>query len=174
MNQVTINPEVSVGGVGALYVRDLLGDYRMATEDEVRAAALGALAKHVRNGPLFDSPRAVKDYLQLKLGRLEYEVFAVLFVDSQHRLIELDEMFRGTLNQASVYPREVVRKALALNAGAVVLAHNHPSGLAEPSRADEFLTQTLKTALQLVDVRVLDHIVVGVTTTVSFAERGLL
>ncbi len=98
----------------------------------------------------------------------------MLFLDSQHRLLQLDEMFRGTLTQTSVYPREVVRRALQLNAAAVILAHNHPSGAAEPSRADEFLTQSLKRALQLVDVRVLDHLVVGRGQVVSFAERGLL
>ena len=98
----------------------------------------------------------------------------MLFLDAQHRLLQFDEMFRGTLTQTSVYPREVVRRALALNAAAVILAHNHPSGVAEPSRADEFLTQSLKSALQLVDVRVLDHMVVGRTQVVSFAERGLL
>jgi len=97
-----------------------------------------------------------------------------MFLDAQHRLIKTDEMFRGTLSQTSVYPREVVKRALAHNAGAVVLAHNHPSGVAEPSRADEYLTQALKSALALVDVRVLDHLVVGCGTVVSFAERGLL
>ncbi len=98
----------------------------------------------------------------------------VLFLDGQHRLLQMEEMFHGTLSQTSVYPREVVRRALELKAGAVVLAHNHPSGVAEPSRADEYLTQTLKSALQLVDVRVLDHLVVGQGVVVSFAERGLL
>ena len=98
----------------------------------------------------------------------------MIYLDTHHRLIELQTLFRGTLAQASVYPREVVKEALARNAAAVVLAHNHPSGVAEPSRADEFLTQTLKSALQLVDVRVLDHLVVGRGEVVSFAERGLL
>jgi len=101
-------------------------------------------------------------------------VFAVLFLDAQNRLLRLEEMFRGTLTQTSVYPREVVKRALDLHAAAVILAHNHPSGLAEPSRADEYLTQTLKTALALVDIRVLDHLVVGQSDVVSFAERGLL
>jgi DNA repair protein RadC len=125
-------------------------------------------------GPVFDSPARVRDYLKLQLAQREHEVFAVLFLDAQHRLIRFDEMFRGTLAQTSVYPREVVRRALDLNAAAVILAHNHPSGLAEPSRADEFLTQSLKSALQLVDVRVLDHLVVARAQVVSFAERGLL
>jgi DNA repair protein RadC len=106
-------------------------------------------------------------------GRTQ-EVFSVLFLDAQHRLLKLEDLFFGTLTQTSVYPREVVKRALALNAGAVVLAHNHPSGLAEPSRADEYLTQTLMSALKLVDVRVLDHLVVGQGQVVSMAERGLI
>ncbi|MDP1901770.1 MAG: DNA repair protein RadC [Rubrivivax sp.] len=133
-----------------------------------------ALAQQMQAAPVFDAPGRVKDYLALQLAGRSQEVFAVLFLDGQHRLLRLEEMFHGTLTQTSVYPREVVRRALALNAGAVVLAHNHPSGVAEPSRADEFLTQTLKAALQLVDVRVLDHIVVGQGQAVSMAERGLL
>ena len=123
---------------------------------------------------MFEAPAAVKDYLRLQLGAHPHEVFAVLFLDAQNRLLALEEMFRGTLTQTSVYPREIVKSALERNAATVALAHNHPSGLAEPSRADEFLTQTLKTALQLVDVRVLDHLVVGRGMVVSFAERGLL
>jgi cobalt-zinc-cadmium resistance protein CzcA len=133
-----------------------------------------ALAQQLSAAPVFDSPLAVKDYLQLHLGNLPHEVFAVLFLDAQHRLIKLDQMFTGTLGQTSVYPREVVKLALMRNAGAVILAHNHPSGVAEPSRADEFLTQSLKNALALVDVRVLDHLVIGQGQVVSFAERGLL
>ncbi len=151
-----------------------LGPAKRAELAAVVEMARRALAQRLVETPVFDSPAAVKDYVQLQLGALAHEVFAVLFLDSQHRLIRLDEMFRGTLNQTSVYPREVVRRALAHNAGAVILAHNHPSGVAEPSRADEYLTQTLKSALQLVDVRVLDHLVVGRGTVVSFAERGLL
>jgi DNA repair protein RadC len=122
----------------------------------------------------FDSPQAVKDYLALHLAHLPYEVFAVMFLDGQHRLLKFEEMFRGTLTHTSVYPREIVKRSLALNAGSVILAHNHPSGVAEPSRADELLTQALQSALLLVDVRVLDHIVVGRGAVVSFSERGLL
>jgi DNA repair protein RadC len=118
---------------------------------------------------VFENPAMVKEYVSLQLGGLPNEVFAVLFLDAQHQLIELREMFHGSLTQTSVYPREVVRQAMALNAAAVILAHNHPSGLAEPSRADEFLTQSLKSALALVDVRVLDHLVVGQGQVVSFA-----
>ncbi len=123
---------------------------------------------------LFDSPQKVREYLRLHFATLEREVFVVLMLDAQHRLIGIDEMFRGTLTQTSVYPREVVRAALQRNAGAVAFAHNHPSGHAEPSRADEFLTQTLKTALALIDVRVLDHFIVGSGRMTSMAERGLL
>ena len=133
-----------------------------------------AIAGELNARPVFDSPAKVKEYLQLQLGGREHEVFAVLFLDAQNRLVRLEEMFRGTLTQTSVYPREVVKRALELGAAAVILAHNHPSGAAEPSRADEFLTQTLKSALALVDVRVLDHLVVGRGEVVSFAERGLL
>ncbi|MCC7151440.1 MAG: DNA repair protein RadC [Rubrivivax sp.] len=151
-----------------------LGPAKRAEILAVMEIARRALAQPLRQAPVFDAPQRVKDYLALQLGGLGYEVFAVLFLDHQHRLLELEEMFRGTLAQTSVYPREVVRRAMALNAGAVILAHNHPSGLAEPSRADEFLTQTLKSALALVDVRVLDHLVVGCGQVVSMAERGLL
>lgn len=133
-----------------------------------------AVAQKLRSHPTFDSPTAVRQYLLLQLARRCHEVFAVLFLDAKHRLIVLEEMFRGTLTQSSVYPREVVVRALAHNAAAVVLAHNHPSGEPEPSRADEYVTQAIKAALALVDVRVLDHIVVGHGQTVSFAERGLL
>ena len=120
------------------------------------------------------NPDHVASFCQLKLARLEHEVFAVLFLDNQHRLISFVEMFRGTINAASVYPREVAKTALQLNAAAVVLTHNHPSGIAEPSEADKRVTQDLRDALKLLDIRVLDHIVVGVSSTVSFAKRGLL
>lgn len=151
-----------------------LGPAKRAELLAVMEMARRALQQQLAAAPVFDSPGKVKDFLALQLGGREQEVFAVLFLDAQHRLLKLEEMFSGTLTQTSVYPREVVRRALTLNAGAVVLAHNHPSGLAEPSRADEYLTQTLKTALALVDVRVLDHVVVGRGQTVSLAERGLL
>ena len=151
-----------------------IGPAKRAELAAVIEMARRALAQRLSDAPVFDSPQMVKDYLQLQLGRLPHEVFAVLFLDAQHRLIQLDKMFTGTLGQTSVYPREVVKLALARNAGAVILAHNHPSGVAEPSRADEFLTQALKSALALVDVRVLDHLVIGQGQVVSFAERGLL
>ena len=136
--------------------------------------ALQLLAAEVREADALSSPAAVKDYLRLKLGEREHEVFVVVFLDTQHRVIAIEELFRGTLSQTSVYPREVVKEALARNAGAVILAHNHPSGNPEPSRADEFLTQTLKAALALVDFRVLDHLVVTRAGVLSFAERGLI
>ena len=151
-----------------------LGPAKRAELLAVMETARRALAQQMVAAPVFDSPGRVKDYLGLQLGGRPQEVFAVLFLDGQHRLLRLEEMFHGTLTQTSVYPREVLRRAMALNAAAVVLAHNHPSGVAEPSRADEYLTQTLKTALQMIDVRVLDHIIVGQGQVVSMAERGLL
>jgi DNA repair protein RadC len=151
-----------------------LGPAKRAEIVAVLELARRALSAQLKQQTLFDSPEAVRDYLQLQLGSRPHEIFAVMFLDSQHRLIVLEELFRGTLTQTSVYPREVVVRALALNAASVVLAHNHPSGTAEPSRADEALTQTLKAALGLVDVRVLDHFVVTSTEAVSMAQRGLL
>jgi DNA repair protein RadC len=157
-----------------LLMRDADGQYRPANADEVLRQARRVLSQRVRRGATMSSPQAVKDYLRLQIGVLEHEVFTVIFLDAQHRLIALKEMFRGTVTQTSVYPREVVKEALAVNAAAVIFAHNHPSGAADPSRADEFLTQSLKTALALVDVRVLDHLVVAGADVVSFSERGLL
>ncbi|HEY6087274.1 MAG TPA: DNA repair protein RadC [Burkholderiaceae bacterium] len=151
-----------------------LGPAKRAEVAAVLEIARRAVAQELSAAPVFDSPDKVRQYLLLQLGALEREEFAVLFLDSQHRLLQMKTLFRGTLNQTSVYPREVVKEALALNAGAVILAHNHPSGAAEPSRADEMLTRTLQSALQLVDVRVLDHLVVGRGVVVSLAERGLL
>ena len=151
-----------------------LGPAKRAELVAVLELARRALAQELTQKPLFNTPQAVRDYLQLQLGGLHHEVFAVLFLDSQHRLIALEEMFRGTLTQTSVYPREVVKQALTLNASSVVLAHNHPSGTAQPSRADEALTHTLKAALALVDVRVLDHFVVTASQAVSMAELGLV
>lgn len=133
------------------------------------------LREELRARPTLGAPDAVRDWLRLKLASLQHEVFLALWLDAQNRLIADEELFRGTLSQASVYPREVVKSALARNAAAVILAHNHPSGVAEPSSADERLTRELKQALALVDVRVVDHfIVAGQTRPLSFAERGLL
>jgi DNA repair protein RadC len=133
-----------------------------------------AVSEQLRAREVFGSPDAVKNYLQLHLARRAHEVFAALFLDAQNRLIAMEELFRGTLTQTSVYPREVVLKALQHHAAAVVLAHNHPSGTVQPSRADEALTQTLKAALALVDVRVLDHVIVAPGQALSMAEKGLI
>ena len=161
-------------GADALKAIKGLGPAKRAEVMAVLELARRALAQELRAKPLFDSPTAVREYLQLQLGARAHEVFAVLFLDSQNRLIAMEELFRGTLTQTSVYPREVVLRALHHHAAAVVLAHNHPSGVAEPSRADEALTQSLKAALALVDVRVLDHFVVTMESARSMAEMGLI
>ena len=142
--------------------------------DPIITQALQLLALEAREADALVSPDAVRDYLRLLLAGRPHEVFVVVFLDAQNRVIATEEMFRGTLTQTSVYPREVVIEALSRNAAAVILCHNHPSGVPEPSRADEALTRTLKQALALVDVRVLDHLIVAGAATVSFAERGLL
>ena len=151
-----------------------LGPAKRAEIAAVIELARRALAQELMQRPVFDTPSKVKQYLQLQLGKREHEVFAVMFLDARNCLLHCEEMFRGTLTQTSVYPREVVKRALQVGCAAVILAHNHPSGAAEPSRADEYLTQALKSALQLIDVRVLDHLVVGHGEVISFAERGLL
>jgi DNA repair protein RadC len=161
-------------GAGALAGIKGLGPAKRAELGAVLEIARRALSQQLAQAPVFDNPALVKQFVALTLGALGHEVFAVLFLDNQHRLLQHEEMFRGTLTHTSVYPREVARRALELNSAAVIFAHNHPSGAAEPSRADEVLTQSLKAALQLVDVRVLDHLVVGRGQVVSFAERGLL
>ena len=144
------------------------------SRDPIVEQALSILACQVREADALANPDAVKDYLRLQLGDRPHEVFACVFLDVQNRVISIQELFRGTLTQTSVYPREVVIEALACQASSVILAHNHPSGSAKPSRADELLTQTLKLALALVDVRVLDHFIVTRTAVLSFAESGLL
>lgn len=132
------------------------------------------LTERMRASPALNSPQVVRDWLQLHCAALEHEVFIVLLLDAQNRVLSVEELFRGTLTQTSVFPREIVKVALRANAAAVIFAHNHPSGVAEPSRADEALTQSLKHALALVDVKVLDHFVVGGAAVMSFAERGLI
>ena len=139
-----------------------------------RELLLRDLREQMHRGPVMTSPQILRDWLRLYCAGLEHEVFLVLYLDANHRLIEPQELFRGTLTQTSVYPRELVKGALARNAAALAVAHNHPSGQAEPSRADEFLTQTLKSTLSLVDVRIIDHFVVAGDQIVSFAERGLI
>jgi DNA repair protein RadC len=133
-----------------------------------------SLSEDLRVGDALSSPQAVRDFLRLNLMGRQHEVFMVLFLDAQNRLIEAEEMFRGTLTQTSVYPREVVKRSLHFNASAVIFSHNHPSGLAEPSHADEALTRALAQALAVVDVKVLDHLIVGSNVIASFAERGLI
>lgn len=151
-----------------------LGPAKRAELLAVLELARRALAEQLRTREVFDAPEAVKQYLALHLARRPYEVFAVLFLDSQNRLIALEELFRGTLGQTSVYPREVAMRALQHHAASVVLAHNHPSGSVEPSAADQSLTQTLRAALALLDIRVLDHVIVGPGAALSMAERGLM
>ena len=144
------------------------------TQDQTIKRALKILDARMRSAPALSSPSSVRDYLRILLHDREHEVFVVVFLDAQHRVIASEELFRGTLTQTSVYPREVVKETLAHNAAAVVFAHNHPSGVTEPSRADEALPQALKQALALVDVKVLDHFVIAGSGSVSFAECGLL
>ncbi|AHK79079.1 DNA repair protein RadC [Ectothiorhodospira haloalkaliphila] len=152
------------------------------SDDQVVDYATGILESRLKDRVCeeahepFTSPALVRQFLHLKLGALEHEMFAVLFLDNKHRLISYQEMFRGTIDAASVHPREVVKEALRHNAAAVIVAHNHPSGVTEPSRSDLMITERLKEALSLVEVRALDHIVVGhqAADAVSFAERGLL
>ncbi|WP_312844484.1 RadC family protein [Diaphorobacter nitroreducens] len=151
-----------------------LGPAKRAELMAVLELARRAMAQQLREREVFDSPQAVQHYLQLHLAGRTHEVFAVLLLDSGNRLIAMEELFRGTLTQTSVYPREVVLRALHHHAAAVVLAHNHPSGSVQPSRADEALTQTLKAALALVDVRVLDHVIVAPGAALSMAEQGLV
>ena len=147
----------------------------VAEDDAVIANALTILERRaIRKGAPLESGADAKDYMRLALAGKEFEVFCCLFLDNRHRVLAFEELFRGTLNGTAVYPREIVKRALAHNAAAVILVHNHPSGVAEPSRADELLTQKLKETLALVEVRVLDHIVVGTEGAVSFAERGLI
>ena len=159
--------------VRTLYVResDL---FREATPEETLLAAHQALARRFRRGVSLTSPRLVREYLRISLAALEHEVFCVLLLDTHHRLLSCRELFRGTLDGAAVYPREVVKEVLKHNAAAVIFAHNHPSGVAEPSPADELITRRLREALLLIDVRVLDHLVVAGTALVSMAERGSL
>ena len=151
------------------YSRDPLMKLQAACELAARA-----ITEELKGRDCLTSPGAVRDLLKLKLAGLPHEVFVCIQLDAQHRVIAIEEMFRGTLTQTSVYPREVVKAALKANAAAVIFAHNHPSGVAQPSQADELLTRNLKEALSLVDVKVLDHFIVAGTTAISFAERGLL
>jgi DNA repair protein RadC len=176
-NPSSLAKAVSASSVDAdvgLFVSEQPGHFRAALAGEVIAHARALMAQQVRRGVEMTSVSVVRDYLRLNMGLLEHEVFVVIFLDAQLRLIEVQPMFRGTVVQTAVYPREVVKAALLVNAASVLVAHNHPSGVAEPSRADEVLTTALKSALSLVDVRLLDHLVVSASEVVSLAERGLL
>ncbi|WP_077732787.1 DNA repair protein RadC [Methylocaldum sp. 14B] len=157
-----------------LYVRDAFGDYAPAGPELIIAEAKRRIAARFRRGTALTSPNAAREAIHLKLAEYDHEVFAGLFLDNQHRLIAFSELFHGTIDGASVYPREVVKAALGCNAAAVIFCHNHPSGVANPSEADRAITQRLKTALNLLDIRVLDHFIVGADAIYSFAEHGLL
>ena len=133
-----------------------------------------SLDEKLKERSALTSPGAVRDYLRLTLGRKDEEIFVCLWLDAQHKVMEVEEAFKGTLTQTSVYPREIVKKALARNAAAVIFAHNHPSGVAQPSQADELLTRNLREALALIEVKVLDHFIIAGNQAISFAERGLL
>jgi DNA repair protein RadC len=163
--QATAQSLKLVKGLGPAKQAELLAVFELARR---------ALSQRLKEREAFQTPDAVKQYLQLQLAHKNHEVFAVLFLDNQNRMLAMEELFRGTLSQTSVYPREVVMRALHHQAAAVVLSHNHPSGSVQPSRADEHLTQTLKASLALVDVRVLDHIIVGQGQALSMAEQGLM
>jgi DNA repair protein RadC len=151
-----------------------LGDAKYAQVQAVLEMSRRALRETLDRGAALSSPRHVRDYLRLTLQGRPHEVFVAVFLDAQNRVLGVEELFRGTLTQTSVFPREIVKRALHYNAAAIIFAHNHPSGVAEPSRADEALTQTLKHTLALIEVKVLDHFVVGADAAMSFAERGLL
>ena len=158
---------------GTYKVRDHFGTYRTIEIDNLLVAARHAALGRFVEQPTLSTPGDTTRYLEAALGHLEHERFCAIWLDNRHRVIRFDELAIGTIDGASVYPREVVKAALSVNAAACIFAHNHPSGIAEPSQADERITQRLKSALALVDIRVLDHIVIG-QTSVSFAERGLL
>jgi len=170
-----------LNGLGGLFVTPEklqgikgLGPAKAAQLAAVMEVARRCLREGLRSGSALISPGAVRDYLRLAIAQREHEVFVCLWLDAQHRVLASEEMFRGTLTQTSVYPREIVKAGLKANAAAVIFAHNHPSGVAQPSQADELLTRNLKEALSLVDIKVLDHFIVAGRQTLSFAERGLL
>jgi DNA repair protein RadC len=155
-----------------LKVQEANGRYREAMAAEVLAAAEGVLSGMIVGTVLMNRPETAESYLKVKLAALEHEVFGCLFLDAAHKLIEYSELFRGTVNQTAVYPREVIKAALAVNSSAVIFFHNHPSGAAEPSRADELLTENLRKALLMIGVETLDHLIVARSTVVSMARRG--
>lgn len=160
--------------ISELWIHNESNEPRPATLAEILHVAREIMNRKVRRGTSMSSPALVREYLTLKLGTVEHESFCVLLLDSRHRLIEYVELFRGTIDGANVYPREVVKLALAKNAAALVAAHPHPSGIAEPSHADELISRRLKEALSLVDIRLLDHVIIAGGLAVSLAERGVL
>lgn len=156
-----------------LYVQDSNG-FSPASKETIVKAALGLTARSIVRSDALNNPRAVREYLQVRFADLQHEVFTIIYLDNRNRVLKVEEMFRGTIDGASVHPREVVKGALLNNAAAVIFAHNHPSGVGDPSQADEIITARLKDALALIDVRVLDHLIVAGPFVTSFAERGLL
>ena len=169
----------SLNGIFAATLEEIrqvscMGESKFAQLQAIFEMSRRALKEEMQLRDVLSAPQQVRDYLCLRLGSLSREVFAVLFLDAQNRVLAQEELFSGTLTQTSVYPREVVKRALHHNAASVIFAHNHPSGIAQQSRADELLTTTLKDALALVDIRVLDHFIVAGNATLSFAERGLI
>ena len=166
-------------GIAGLFAADLsgvkgLGPAKRAQFEAAIELARRSIEERLRKDSVLTSPGAVRDYLKLALANRPHEVFVCIWLDAQHRVIEYQEAFEGTLTQTSVYPREIVKAALQRNAAAVIFAHNHPSGAAQPSQADELLTRNLKDALALVEIKVLDHFIVAGNQAISFAERGLL
>jgi DNA repair protein RadC len=157
-----------------LYVQHLDGTLKLASSEQILAAAHRVLAHRVRRGASLTSPQKVREYLTVRLGHLDYEMFGIILTDRRHRVIEYVELFRGTIDGASVHPREIVKLALDKGAAACLLFHNHPSAVNEPSQADEFITTRVKEALALIDVRTLDHLIVGAGGVLSMAERGLI
>ena len=167
--------ELVLSTLNSLLIHDHhLGTVRDAASDKIITAARACVANRMRHGASLTSPKAAGDYLVLRFAELQHEVFCVIYLDSRHRVIECQDLLRGTIDGASVHPREVVKEALKRGAAACMLVHNHPSGVAEPRTADELITQRLRDALQLVDIRVIDHLVVSSGGVTSFAERGLL
>ena len=166
--------QFSLSSDASLLLRDGRGRYLPASADQILEAARQVIDRKMQRGTEFSSPATVKEYLRTKLAGFDHEIFAILFLDTRHRLIEYVELFRGTIDGAEVHPREVVKEALQHNAATVIFAHNHPSGNPEPSAADRALTQRLKQALALIDVRKLDHVIVAGDRTTAFAERGWL
>lgn len=166
--------DIEVKEDAPLYIRKPSGRYRVAEPGEIVERALAVSV--IKRETSIRSPDDTETFLKLKLGHLEHECFAIIFLDNRHRVIDFVEMFRGTIDGTSVYPREVVKEALLRNAAAIILAHNHPSGVAEPSQADERITKRLKSALELIDVRVLDHLIIagGGSCATSLAKRGVL